>query len=278
MKPLRATCLVVAGAMSMLVAPTAAVAAPPSNDDVQNAIRITTPFPFRDSVNVTDATRDTNAPIDSACRGRTGKSVWYRFSLARTQRIVLSTNNSDYNTVLNLYRRTDSGELRRVACDNNDGSGVTAALAHRVTGGARYVVMVADFSDGTTPATLRFQMNRAIKAKVRLHGRGQIDRIDGGARLFGTVWCSHPGSLSLFVGLRQRVDDTLVASGSGFRGSIDCRRRQTEWRVHIDPDLLVAFVVGRARVTFGGWRVCERFAPVGCIGRDFGRDVVRLVR
>jgi hypothetical protein len=273
MKPLRATCLVVAAAMSILVAPTSAVAAPPSNDDLQNAIRITTPFPFRDSVDITDATRDTGAP--SGCAD--GRSVWYRFSLARTQRILLTTLNSNYDTVLNLFRRTDTGGLRRVACNDDGGVGLTSALVHRVEGGARYVVMVADLNDGTTPATLRFQMNRAIEAQVRLSGRGQIDRIGGGARVFGTVRCSHPGSLSVFVELRQRVGDAAAAHGFGSRGGIECGRQETTWRLRIDPEGSVAFVPGRARVVDTRWSVCEPFGG-GCTFGRFGRTTVRLVR
>ena len=156
MKPVRATCLVIAAAMSTLAAPTSAVAATPSNDDLRNAIRIA-PLPFHHSVNVTAATRDASAPIDSACRNKTGRSVWYRMSLARTHRIMLAIRHSTYDTVLNLYRRTDGGDLRLVSCDDDSGGNLSSVLVHEIEGGARYVVMVADYADGTTSATLALQ-------------------------------------------------------------------------------------------------------------------------
>lgn len=156
MRPFRATCLVIAAAMSTLAAPTSAVAAGPSNDDLPNAIRIA-PLPFHHSVNITVATRDARAPIDSACRDKTGRSVWYRLSLARTHRIVLATRHSTYDTVLNLYRRTDSGDLRLVSCDDDSGGNLSSTLVQQIKGGAKYVVMVADYADGTSSAVLALQ-------------------------------------------------------------------------------------------------------------------------
>ncbi len=274
MKLLKATCVVVGAAMSTLVAPTTAVAAPPSNDDLRNAIRITTPF--RDSVDITDATRDTDAPIDRACFGKRGRSVWYRFSPARTQRVLLATNHSDYDTVLNLYQRTDSGRLRLVDC-NNDREGPASALVRRVQAGAKYVVMVADYDNDTTAATLRFRMAHLIKAEVSSNGRGKVLE-NGSARLSGTVRCNRPGSLFVAFELRQRVSDTAVANGFDFRRNIDCGRQQSKWRLTVHPDGAADFGPGRARVTLeSNWYVCERFADVGCDFENFHRRTVQLV-
>jgi hypothetical protein len=274
MKLLRGTCVVAGAVMSILVAPTAAVAAPPSNDALRNAIHITAPF--RDSVDITDATRDTGAPIDRACFGKRGRSVWYRFSLARTQRIVLATNGSNYDTVLNLYRRTDSGRLRLVDC-NNDREGPASALARRVEGGAKYVVMVADFDNDTTAARLRLRMVRPIQTEVSSNGQGQVLQ-NGSARLSGTVWCNRPGSLFVAFQIRQRVSDTAVADGFDFRRNIDCSQNRATWRLRVDPDGPADFVPGRARLTLeSNWYVCERFADVGCDFEQFKRRTVQLV-
>ena len=66
-------------------------------------------------------------------------------------------DHSTYDTVLNLYRRTDSGDLRLVSCDDDSGGNLSSALVHQIEGGTRYGVMVADCADGTTSATLALQ-------------------------------------------------------------------------------------------------------------------------
>lgn len=274
MKPLRASFLVIAAAMSTLAVPTSAVAAPPSNDDLQDATPITA-VPFNDSVNITDATTDANAPLNNVCAD--ARSVWYRFSPATTQRVLLTTLNSDYDTVLSLYRRTSTGELQLVDCDDDSGVGLTSALVRQVDAGARYVVMVADLSDGTSSATLHFQMKPAITGEVQMNDRGGVDRIGGGARLFGTVTCSRPGLLFVSAELRQRVGDAAAAHGSASSRGIDCGRQETTWRLRIDPDSTVAFVPGRARVVASRWAVCETFGS-GCVRGRIDRNFVRLVR
>ena len=67
---------------------------------------------------------------------------------------MLATRHSTYDTVLNLYRRTDAGNLRLVSCDDDSGGNLSSVLVRQIDGGTRYIVMVADYADGTTSATL----------------------------------------------------------------------------------------------------------------------------
>ncbi len=97
MKTLIATMVLIATAAST------AVAAPPANDDFDNATLVPG-LPFSDAIDTTDAT---TAADDPDCAGQ-GPTVWYAFTPSEDTEVAANTFGSDYDTTLSRVYR-DSG-------------------------------------------------------------------------------------------------------------------------------------------------------------------------
>ena len=105
-----------------LVAPSAAVAAPPANDDFDSATVIGS-FPFSDSLNTTEATTASDDPF---CAGN-GPTVWYSFTPPSDVSLDANTFGSDYDTTISVYTGSRDS-LTEVAC--NDDVGRAAVTGH----------------------------------------------------------------------------------------------------------------------------------------------------
>lgn len=102
-------------AASLLMPLAPAEAAPPSNDDFDNATVVGS-LPYSTTIDTTEAT---SSPDDPVCDTGGGHTVWYRFAPGSNMRIQASTMGSDYDTVLSIWTGTRNG-LALVACRNND--------------------------------------------------------------------------------------------------------------------------------------------------------------
>lgn len=208
----------VAAALALGTQP--ALAAPPPNDDFDNAIVIPA-LPFQDTQDTTEAT---TAPDDPDCVGR-AHTVWYRFTPTVDATIVAHTAGSDYDTTLSAYTGT-RGSLTQIAC-NDDAIGLQSRIQIDVTAGTTYHLMAGSFDDspgGTLVLTVQ-ELPPPMQLSVDLAPTGSVNR-RGVATLHGTLTCSRPGAIDLTVGLRQR-------ESIGFAGTtIDCDGTE-RWRVRV---------------------------------------------
>jgi hypothetical protein len=208
----------VAAALALGTQP--ALAAPPPNDDFDNAIVIPT-LPFQDTQDTTDAT---TAPDDPDCVGR-AHTVWYRFIPTTDATIVANTAGSNYDTTLSAYTGT-RGSLIQIAC-NDDAIGLQSRIQFDVTAGTTYHLMAGSFDDspgGSLVLTVQ-ELPPPMALSVDLAPTGSVNR-RGVATLHGTLTCSRPGAIDLTVGLRQRVS-------IGFAGTtVDCDGTE-RWRLQV---------------------------------------------
>ena len=191
----------VAAALTLGAQP--ALAAPPANDDFDNAIVIGA-LPFQDTQDTTEAT---TAPDDPDCVGR-AHTVWYRFTPTADATIVAHTAGSDYDTTLSAYTGT-RGSLTQIAC-NDDAIGLQSRIQLDVTAGTTYHFMAGSFDDspgGTLVFTVQ-ELPPPMELAVDLAPDGTVDR-NGVATLHGTLTCSREGQIDLTVGLRQRVGERV---------------------------------------------------------------------
>ena len=93
-----------------------ALAAPPGNDDFDNATAISS-LPFSDAL---DTTQATTASDDPDCVGN-AHSVWYSFTPSTTMVVIGDTFGSDYDTTLSAYTGS-RGSLTQIACNDDSGS------------------------------------------------------------------------------------------------------------------------------------------------------------
>lgn len=150
----RSGSVLLTAALLGLLATGVAHAAPPANDDFDQATEVVTPFTATQSV-----AEATEAPDDpDYCWN--SRSVWFSYTAPADGVVVLSTAGSDYDTTLSAFSGT-RGSLSPISCNDDDGGSLQARLAVTVTAGARYHFKVSALSStsgtslvfaATTPA------------------------------------------------------------------------------------------------------------------------------
>ena len=133
--------------------PFTVIGTPPANDNIANAIPITT-INFTSTVDNSAATTEMTDPTPPCVSGSTNprtKTVWWSLTSPTTQSIVVSTIGSVYDTTLSVWTGTP-GSLTNVAC-NDDVSGgqyTQSLLSFSATAGTKYYFMVAPFGPPDT--------------------------------------------------------------------------------------------------------------------------------
>jgi hypothetical protein len=210
----------------VLVAPSPAVAAPPANDDFDNAVAFSA-VPFEATQDTTEATVADDDPTD--CVGGSTNTVWFAVTLAATTEIGVDTIGSDYDTVLSAWTGP-RGALNLVAC-NDDSGGVQSRIAFTAQAGVTYHVLVGTFP-GSPPGNLVLH-GQALPPKVTLaitlDAAGAVS--DGAAVIHGTVGCSRPVELTVTGTLRQQ-QGPRVAVGS-YRTAVSCSGTATNWQATV---------------------------------------------
>ena len=236
----------------LLVTPSPAVAAPPANDDFDNAIAFSA-VPFEATEDTTEATVADDDPTE--CVGGSTNTVWYAVTLAATTEIGVDTIGSDYDTVLSAWTGP-RGALNLVAC-NDDSGGLQSRIAFTAQAGVTYHVLVGAFP-GSPPGTLVLH-GQALPPKVTLaitlDPTGTVS--DGAAVIHGTVSCSRPVELTVTGTLRQQ-QGRRVAVGS-YRTAVSCSGTATSWQ---------AIVLGETRAF--------RRGPADAVAVAEFVDVVRM--
>jgi photosystem II stability/assembly factor-like uncharacterized protein len=95
---------------------------PPLNDRVTDATAVVLGPDFRDSVDVRAASVDAGDP-ELSCGPRLlptqTRSVWYSFQAAEVGRLAVTTEGSNFDTVLAIFRRSPAGLLEEIACNDD---------------------------------------------------------------------------------------------------------------------------------------------------------------
>lgn len=138
--------------------------APPftnGNDNFDDAEEITA-LPFSDSLDPRGATREATDPTDLDCKPTNDlldaglATVWYHYTPATDQNLVLDTIGSGYDTYIAVF---ESGSpLQFVDCNDDidtTGSNRQSILPIKLTGGVKYYFLIGQFSvdetsDGVT--------------------------------------------------------------------------------------------------------------------------------
>ena len=136
---LRALVLITSMALGLLLAPPGALAAPPPNDQREDATQLQPPTTISGSL--VDATTDEGQPSGS-CNSE-DVSVWYRFTQPAGGRLVVLVDTAgDLDAVVSLFRR-DRSTLEPVDCQSTDRGGHLMLDEEGLQGGATYFIRVA---------------------------------------------------------------------------------------------------------------------------------------
>ncbi|MEN3613611.1 hypothetical protein AAH979_29195 [Plantactinospora sp. ZYX-F-223] len=218
----------------------AAAAAPPANDDFDDATTVSG-LPFTDVVPGADATTATDDP--TACDGAIS-TVWYRFTPTRTGSYVATGTAEPYGAYLSIFTGT-RGALTPVVCS----SGTTVWPAEA---GTTYYLMVSAFQ-WSPPGDFVFTLDGPSAIDVTLDPQGRVDPRTGVAQVSGTVTCRVTGWTMIRGVLRQRVGRLIISGGFASEVPV-CDGTPRRW---------AADVTGENGI-FAGGRATARVDAEGC--------------
>jgi hypothetical protein len=242
---------------ALVFGPTDASAAP-INNRIENATVIGSAN-YNNSVDTSGSTAAASDPKNCHNNG----SVWYRYTAASTERLVVDTVGSDFDTTLGVYAGRP-GSLSLVEC-NDDGWGFASVAYVNAVAGTTYYFMVGECCGngraGGGPLVLH--VRTAPKVTVRNSDSGSVSRLTGDARVGGMIQCDRNlvGYMEGF--LTQRVEESSLARGSGGVGEVPCSTARSHWSMSISPDGPVPFVEGDASLHLQG-SLCRAEAPWRC--------------
>ena len=129
------------GLACLAYSPDVVSAAPPSNDDFDNATLITA-VPFSEQVDTSEATMAEDDPIPF--NGAPGPTIWYDFVAPATGRYIADTCDASYFAILSVYTGS-RGALTLVASayDSLTCESRHASLAFDATAGETYHLLVS---------------------------------------------------------------------------------------------------------------------------------------
>jgi PASTA domain len=138
----------------VLVAPAAASASPPSNDNFANAETISDRFGWAEGDN-TEATKEPGEPNHAGNPG--GHSVWYSWTAPYAGRATFNTCYSEFDTLLAVYTGDQLNNLQQVAADDN-GCGDQSRVSFVTAAGVTYRIAV----DGANGATGYLELDWSV--------------------------------------------------------------------------------------------------------------------
>lgn len=257
----------VAAAATMVVGFTAApaLAAPPANDTIDNAVPVT--VGFSDSVDTTEATTDAvDAQLNETCGApATDASVWYVFEPTVDVSVIIDVSRSNYSAGVSVGVGVP-GSLTTVAC--GPGTILLAAQA----GETYYVDAFDDQSDGGGNGgqlRISFIETQSPSVTLAVNRKGFVDG-DGNAVLQGTYRCENGAGLEITGSVSQAEGPRGAIAQFRFFQLKGCDGIRHQWQAVARPRGS-NFRVGNAVVTSFGF-ACGAFLCTD----GFGQRVVKL--
>jgi hypothetical protein len=226
--------LVLLGALTVAFAQT-------SNDNFDDAT-IIGELPYTDTLDTTSATRDYDDPITCYEQDHT---VWYTFTPSSDMRCEVNTFGSDYDTVLSVYTGS-RGELNEIAC-NDDVIDLQSLVRFDAIAETTYYIMVGSLGISSSGGNLVLTVDIApppLTIDIDIDPVGSVDPKNMVATLSGTLTCSRPAVVDLYIELKQKAGRQII-HGSYYI-SLECNG-ETPWVATV-TDYDGVFVGGKATV------------------------------
>jgi hypothetical protein len=234
----RLSIIMALAALGMLLSVAPALAAAPTNDEIEGAV----PIESLPSTHSTDTTEATSSPDDPDCAG-TAHSVWYSLTAADDARLEVNTFGSDYDTVLQVLTGSP-GDLSIIEC-NDDTDGLQSRVRFDAVAGQIYLVMASSFGNGPG-GNLMLSADLApppLQAELTIDPIASFDR-QGNAVITGTLTRSHEADAFISGNVRQRVGRSFIEGG--FDSPQESGAGTTTWTATATGDGV--FAGGRAEV------------------------------
>jgi hypothetical protein len=94
------------------------------------------------------ATRETGEPSHAPSGNAGGKSIWFRWTAPATGQVEITTDGSNFDTLLGVYTGTSVSGLTAIAKNDDGPIGLTSRVVFTATSGVVYQIAVDGFLDG----------------------------------------------------------------------------------------------------------------------------------
>ena len=128
----------------------------PGNDDLRHAISLSG-FQGRLISSNEGAALEDMEPRQIAGQ-RTGQSVWCTFKATSGGRLHLDLSGSRFDTLLGVFAGSKVSQLRKLAADDNHGTGKSSLLSVPIARGKTYRIAVAGVKDASGKFVLRWHL------------------------------------------------------------------------------------------------------------------------
>jgi hypothetical protein len=235
---------ILAVVLPLLAAGTAASAAPPANDDINNATVIGS-LPFHDVQDLSEATFDFSTD-SSHCFG-SDHSVWYTFTPASDERVAFDPSPSAPGEIVIDIFTGSPGALTFVTCGAGGAGGFdTSGAILSATAGTTYWIMASTLCCASSPI-LDLSVYLAVAPQATISVTGGAADLGGNASITGTVNCV--GTVPLGGRITGNVRQAVGRQGSvtaNFATTTNCAPALT-WAALAQPSA-GKFVGGPATV------------------------------
>jgi hypothetical protein len=125
-------------------------AAAPANDRFSSAAALTGTNVTVTGTNM-EATKEGGEPNHAGNAG--GSSVWWTWTAPNSGDVQITTDGSDFDTLLGVYTGPRVNNLNTAASSDDHGLFVTSRVRFAVTQGTQYAIAVDGYNDGSSSAT-----------------------------------------------------------------------------------------------------------------------------
>lgn len=128
-----------------------------------------------------------------------GRSVWWRWTAPWSGGAVISTEGSDFDTILALYTGSSVGALTRLAFDDDSGAGLTSRITPTVTAGTTYYIAVDTYGAVAGNIVLSVRPGTTVETFTPATGAPGTTVTLSGAGLSAATAVSFNGTLAAFT-------------------------------------------------------------------------------
>ncbi len=234
-------------------------AAAPANDAIANAISFTS-NPYNGTVaDVVPATTAATDPVLS-CTGNKGEdSVWWTFVPSKSGDVQITTNGSEYDTVLAVFKKdpTAPNALIEMGCDDNSGSpSPTSALSLTLRGGVRYYVEVVRKTGAASSSPDKVNIHYSFTSRIVAQGSPSGKKFDANETGFFTYsngWSDYPwlDAYQKNIKISNNVNGSVVTYFDGGRVDVVYALNTDMGNLEIYIDNALAATIGQGSGTPG---------------------------
>ncbi len=161
--------------------------------------------------------------VEASCQLDSNGDVWFAYTAPCDGAVFVSSTGSllapSNDSVLSVYDACPGDGGTEIACDDDSGAGLNAALTFATTAGVRYLIRVAGFETNVGPIVLNLLPVDDCQIDGICYAKGDLDPENACLacipELTSTQWSTRPEGSACGNGLDDECDSPDACDGAG---------------------------------------------------------------